>query len=93
LNYQPEEERWRLDMTEGQVASYSNDKKKVLYICTNFAGVSFFCLFSTWVSGYIGLTVREWEPIYFFLNQQELKKRKNNNLEEEKKNGAAAPRA
>jgi hypothetical protein len=26
----------------------------------------FFCLFSTWVSGYIGLTLREWEPIFFF---------------------------
>lgn len=28
LNYQPEEERWRRDMTEEQDASYSNDKKR-----------------------------------------------------------------
>lgn len=69
LNYQLEEERWRRDMTEEQVASYSNDKKKVLYICTNFAGVFFFCLFFTWVSGYIGLTLREWEPIFFWTNK------------------------
>jgi hypothetical protein len=68
LNYQPEEERWRRDMTEEQVASYSNDKKKVLYICTNFAGVFFFFVSSPLglAAVDIGLTVREWEPIFFF---------------------------